>query len=78
MTPAQYFKAKRGIANGIVYAGGGLGGTVLSFILDALIKNVGIPWTFRILGFMIIGTGLPAAWLIKERAAIVRAKKIEW
>lgn len=58
--PAQYFKAKRGIANGIVYAGGGLGGTVISFILDALLQSVGIAWTFRILGFMIMGTGLPA------------------
>lgn len=78
VTPAQYFKAKRGIANGIVYAGGGLGGTVLSFILDALLKSVGIAWTFRILGLMIIGTGLPAAYLIKERASIVRAKRVEW
>ncbi|KAJ5725234.1 uncharacterized protein N7483_006591 [Penicillium malachiteum] len=78
VTPAQYFKTKRGIANGIVYAGGGLGGTVLSFILNALLDNVGIAWTFRILGFMIIITGLPAAYLIKERAPIRPAKMIEW
>ncbi|KAJ6117139.1 hypothetical protein N7512_006864 [Penicillium capsulatum] len=78
VTPAQYFKAKRGIANGIVYAGGGLGGTVLSFILDALLQKVGIAWTLRILGFMIIGTGVPAAYLVKERAPIVRAKRVEW
>ncbi|BCS19547.1 uncharacterized protein APUU_12375A [Aspergillus puulaauensis] len=76
--PAQYFKAKRGIANGIVYAGGGLGGTVISFILDALLQSVGIAWTFRILGFMIMGTGLPAAWLIKERAPINPTKMVEW
>lgn len=78
MTPAQYFKAKRGIANGIVYAGGGLGGTVISFILDALLQRVGIAWTFRILGFLIMGTGLPAAWLIKERAPIKPTKMVEW
>lgn len=78
MTPAQYFKAKRGIANGIVYAGGGLGGTVISFILNALLESVGIAWTFRILGFLIIGTGLPAAYLIKERAPIKQAKMVEW
>lgn len=28
--PAQYFKTKRGVANGIVYAAGGLGGAVIS------------------------------------------------
>lgn len=78
MTPAQYFKAKRGIANGIVYAGGGLGGTVISFILDALLQSVGIAWTFRILGFLIMGTGLPAAWLIKERAPIKPGRMVEW
>ncbi|KAJ6160503.1 hypothetical protein N7470_003899 [Penicillium chermesinum] len=78
VTPAQYFKAKRGIANGIVYASGGLGGAVISFILNALLENVGLAWTFRILGFMIITTGLPAAYLIKERAPIHRTKMVEW
>lgn len=77
-TPAQYFKAKRGIANGIVYAGGGLGGTVISFILDALLASVGIEWTFRILGFLIIATGIPAAYLVKERAPIRPTKMLEW
>lgn len=61
-----------------MYAGGGLGGTVISFILNALLDNVGIAWTFRILGLMIIATGLPAAWLIKERAPIRPTKMIEW
>lgn len=78
VTPAQYFKAKRGIANGIVYAGGGLGGTVISFILNALLQSVGIAWTFRILGLLIMGTGLPAAWLIKERAPIKPGRMVEW
>ncbi|KAL5379856.1 hypothetical protein DPSP01_008138 [Paraphaeosphaeria sporulosa] len=78
ITPAQYFKAKRGVANGIVYAGGGLGGTAMSFILNALIKNVGIPWAFRIFGFMILSTGLPAAWLMKERVPIRKTQFVEW
>ncbi|KAE8410954.1 MFS general substrate transporter [Aspergillus pseudocaelatus] len=77
-TPAQYFKAKRGTANGIVYAAGGLGGAATSFILNALIDRVGIAWTFRILGFMTWGTGLPAACLIEERVPIRRTRMIEW
>ncbi|KAL3454626.1 major facilitator superfamily domain-containing protein [Aspergillus insuetus] len=76
--PAQYFKAKRGIANGIVYAGGGLGGAVISFIADALVQNTGIAWTFRTLGLMTLATGIPAALFIKERTPIPRSAIIEW
>lgn len=78
VTPAQYFSKKRGLANGIFYAGGGLGGTVISFAMDGLIQNLGPDWTFRIIGLMTLVTGLPAAWLIKERAPITRDTFIEW
>lgn len=37
VTPAQYFSKKRGLANSIVYAGGGLGGTVISLALNSII-----------------------------------------
>jgi MFS family permease len=50
----------------------------MSFVLNALIDNVGIPWSFRIFGFLIIGTGLPAAYLIKERVAIRQTQFVEW
>ncbi|KAK5169759.1 uncharacterized protein LTR77_005737 [Saxophila tyrrhenica] len=66
--PTQYFSSKLGTANGLVKLGGGVGATVLAVALEALIQKVGIPWTFRILGFITLSTGLPAAWLIKERA----------
>ncbi|KAJ6461583.1 major facilitator superfamily domain-containing protein [Mycena vitilis] len=77
VTPAQYFMRRRGLANGIVYASGGLGGAVTSFAIDGLIRSVGPPWTFRILGIITLVTGLPAAWLIKERTTI-RAAFIDW
>lgn len=51
---------------------------MISFILDALLQSVGIAWTFRILGFMIIITGLPAAYLIKERTPIQPTNMVEW
>ncbi|CZR54679.1 related to protein MCH2 (monocarboxylate permease homolog) [Phialocephala subalpina] len=76
--PAQYFNKKRGIANGIVYAGGGFGGTVISFAMDGLIQRLGVEWTFRILGIMVLVTSLPAAWLIKERAPIKTTTFVEW
>ena len=76
--PAQYFSKKRGVANGIVYAGGGLGGTIISFAMDGVIQKLGPVWTFRIIGLTTLATGLPAAWLIKERTPITTAMFIEW
>ncbi len=78
VTPAQYFGRKRGIANGIVFAGGGLGGAVTSFGLNSLIQRFGPAWTYRILGLATLVTGLPAAWFIKERVPIRGAAFVEW
>ncbi|KAK5116823.1 hypothetical protein LTR85_009083 [Meristemomyces frigidus] len=66
--PTQYFSSKLGTAIGLVKLGGGIGATVLAIVLEVLVQKVGISWTFRILGFITLSTGLPAAWLIKERA----------
>jgi MFS family permease len=78
ITPAQYFRAKRGIANGIVYAAGGLGGAVISFVMNALLDRVGVQWTFRTIGFMTWATGLPAAYLIKQRVPIPPSAVVDW
>ncbi|CAF9911643.1 MAG: hypothetical protein ALECFALPRED_007419 [Alectoria fallacina] len=78
VTPAQYFHKKRGMANGIVCAGGGLGGTAISLSMNAIIQSVGPAWTFRILGIVTFATGLPAAYLIKERCPIRSLAFIEW
>ncbi|KAI1277518.1 major facilitator superfamily domain-containing protein [Xylaria sp. FL0933] len=76
--PAQYFSKKRGLANGVVFAGGGLGGAVLSLALDPLIRSAGPAWAFRTLGLSTIATGLPAAWFLKERTTIRRGGFVEW
>ncbi|TVY81399.1 Aspyridones efflux protein apdF [Lachnellula suecica] len=76
--PAQYFNKKRGVANGIVYAGGGLGGAVITFAMNGLISSLGPEWTFRIIGLVTLATGFPAAWLIKERLPITTPTFIEW
>lgn len=78
VVPAQYFSKKRGLANGIVFAGGGLGGAAISFATNSLIQRVGPAWTYRALGMMTLLTGIPAAWLIKERTPIRSATFIEW
>jgi MFS family permease len=75
---AQWFYRKRGLANGIVFAGGGLGGAVISFAMDGLISRLGPAWTFRVIGLLQLATGLPAAWLIKERSPVQRRHFIDW
>lgn len=76
--PTQYFNRKRGLANGIVFACGGLGGAVLSFAIDALLRGLGTAWTFRVLGFAALITGTPAAWLAKDRVLPNRPSFIDW
>lgn len=75
--PAQYFKRRRGLANGFVFAGGGIGGGVWSLSISSLIVRVGIPWTFRILGLITLTMTMPAAMLLKERARRAPAT-VEW
>ena len=78
MVPAQYFKKKRGIANGLVYAGGGIGGAVMSLTIDSLLRTLGPPWTFRIVGFITFAVTMPAAWLIKDRIRLQQMMMVEW
>lgn len=68
--PTQYFSRRLGLANAVVKASGGLGATLLSLALNALIQRVGIDWMFRILGICILATGIPAALTIKERTPL--------
>ena len=65
--PVQYFSGKLGLANGLVKLGGGIGATVMAIALEALVRRVGIAWTFRIQGIMTIAAGVPAAWFMKDR-----------
>jgi MFS family permease len=74
-----YFKKRRGLASGIVYAGGGLGGTGIAFLMNAINQILGIEWTFRVTGLSMLATGMPMAMLLKDRGGPppVRAW-VEW
>lgn len=74
----QYFNRKRGLANGIVFAGGGLGGAVISFMMEGFLESMGTAWTFRALGLITLATGLPAVYFIKDRVKPNRRTFIEW
>jgi MFS transporter, MCT family, solute carrier family 16 (monocarboxylic acid transporters), member 3 len=76
--PPQYFSGRLGLANGLIKLGGGVGATVLSIALEALIQSLGISWMYRVLGLLTLATGLPAAWLIKERSPPRNAPFVDW
>jgi predicted MFS family arabinose efflux permease len=78
IVPNEYFSTKLGLAQGLIKAGGGLGGAALSLGLDAMIQKLGVSWAFRILGAITLAAGLPAAWIVKDRYPIKSASFIEW
>ncbi|KAJ3890887.1 major facilitator superfamily domain-containing protein [Lentinula edodes] len=75
--PSQYFRQKRGLANGAVYGAAGIGGAVLSVAQSALIRRVGVAWTFRIIGASVIALTFPACCFLKDRLRRSTAT-IEW
>lgn len=78
VVPAQYFARKRGTAIGLIYAGGGIGGAVLSLAMEAGVRNLGVEWTFRLLGLLMAACCTPAAWFMKERQSTQRKVLIDW
>ncbi|KAI8867609.1 MFS general substrate transporter, partial [Ramicandelaber brevisporus] len=70
--PSQWFDRYRGMATGIVFAGSGVGGLALSPLSQALMDSVGIHWTLRIMGFIVLGAALIAAVFVRTRIPAVR------
>jgi MFS family permease len=70
--PPQWFSGKLGLANGLVKAGGGIGATVLPILGQNLIDKVGLEWTFRIFGFLVLATGLPCSFLLRDFSTTTR------
>ncbi|KAE8154175.1 major facilitator superfamily domain-containing protein [Aspergillus avenaceus] len=66
--PLQWFSDRLGTANGLVKLGGGVGATVMAIAVQQLIDKVGIAWTFRIIAFASLASGIPTALLIREKA----------
>jgi len=61
-----------------VFAGGGIGGAVISLSMSAIVERLGAAWAFRLIGIVTWATGFPAAWFIKERTPVKTAAFVEW
>ncbi|KAI9899311.1 hypothetical protein N3K66_005772 [Trichothecium roseum] len=67
----QWFTTKRSLANGFSSAGSGVGGLIYSFATGAMIKNLGLPWAFRILGIIAGVVNTICTILVKDRNKII-------
>ncbi|KAI0332503.1 MFS general substrate transporter [Cubamyces sp. BRFM 1775] len=45
---SEWFSERKGLAGGIIFAGGGVGGFAFPFILNTMLDKLGLAWTLRI------------------------------
>ncbi|KAH6206145.1 hypothetical protein HBI42_194500 [Parastagonospora nodorum] len=64
---AQWFTTRRSLANGLTSAGSGLGGLIYSLATQAMIRNIGLPWAFRILGIIAFIVNASCALVMRDR-----------
>ncbi|PLB45085.1 monocarboxylate transporter [Aspergillus steynii IBT 23096] len=63
----QYFKQRRGLANGLAASGSSIGGVIYPIMFNQLQKSAGFPWATRALGFMSFGTCCISFCLMRMR-----------
>ncbi|KAK3117504.1 hypothetical protein LTR53_001104 [Teratosphaeriaceae sp. CCFEE 6253] len=72
----QWFSTKRSLANGFAAGGSGIGGLIYSLATGAMIKSIGLPWAFRVLGIVACVVNSICAILIKDRNKIIGASQL--
>jgi len=68
----QWFSTKRSLANGICAAGSGIGGLVMSFATEGMLKHLGLAWALRITAIIVFVINALATVLIRSRNHEVR------
>ncbi|KAF1956299.1 hypothetical protein CC80DRAFT_504870 [Byssothecium circinans] len=63
----QWFTTRRSLANGFSAAGSGVGGLMYSLAAQSMIKNMSLPWAFRILGILACVVNTSCSLLVKDR-----------
>lgn len=72
----QWFEARRSLANGIAAAGSGLGGLLYSLAAGAMIRSLGIEWTFRLLGIIALVVNISCTLLLRDRNKAIGANQL--
>ncbi|KAL2211317.1 MFS general substrate transporter [Sarocladium strictum] len=76
--PTLWFSTKLGLANGIIKTGGGVGATVMPLAAQGLIDRLGLEWTFRVFGILVLATGIPCALLLKEQPRLANTTRFDF
>ncbi|PSN65437.1 putative monocarboxylate transporter [Corynespora cassiicola Philippines] len=77
--PSLWFKRKRGLATGVVYAGAGVGSATLALSLDKLITTAGLANTLKFLGVVAWSICIPASYFLRQPMGRGRAMSpIQW
>ncbi|KAL0767128.1 hypothetical protein CaCOL14_010697 [Colletotrichum acutatum] len=63
----QWFVVRRSFANSIATAGSGLGGLIYSLASNAMIRNIGLPWAFRIIAILSFVVNGACCLMMKDR-----------
>lgn len=63
----EWFEARRGLANGIVFAGTGAGGLIFPLLLNTLLSKYGVEITLRIAAAIITAVTLLAVFCVQPR-----------
>lgn len=61
-----------------MFAGGGIGGAVISLSMSAIVQRLGVAWAFRLMGLVTWVFGFLAAWFIRERTPAKTSIFVEW
>ena len=72
----QWFTTKRSLASGISASGSGIGGLVYSLAAGAMIKSIGLPWTFRVLGILVFIVNSICSALMRDRNKILNSSQL--
>jgi MFS family permease len=72
----QWFTSKRSLASGVSLSGAGLGGFVYSLVTEAMIRNIGLSWAFRVLGLLAFTVNTTCVLLIRDRNKKVKVSNV--
>ncbi|CAG7918898.1 unnamed protein product [Penicillium olsonii] len=72
----QWFTSKRSLASGVSLSGAGLGGLVYSLVAEAMIRNIGLSWAFRVIGILAFCVNTCCVLLIKDRGLTSKSGKV--
>lgn len=72
----EWFVARRGFAYGIMWAGTGLGGVFIPFLLQFLLDKFGFRVALRVWTALLFSVSIPLVWVLKPRLPIAATVRV--